>query len=80
MRVSTELDNHRRSHSSFGHLSPREHGDFTPLGFPGGIDPWFTHQHGANYLGTTELILFDNGNRNDACLADAADCVNRGQV
>jgi hypothetical protein len=54
-------------------------GDFTPLGFPGGIDPWFTHQHDANYVGTTGVVLFDNGNRNDACLADRDDCVSRGQ-
>jgi hypothetical protein len=57
-----------------------EEGDFTPLGFPGDTDPWFTHQHDANYLGSNRLINFDNGNRSDACLTDRQDCRSRGQV
>jgi hypothetical protein len=55
-------------------------GDFTPLGFPDDIDPWFTHQHDANYVGTDRVIDFDNGNRNSACLANPADCRSRGQA
>jgi len=55
-------------------------GDFTPLGFQDDIDPWFTHQHDANYVGSDRLIDYDNGNRNDACLANPADCRSRGQA
>jgi hypothetical protein len=55
-------------------------GNFTQLGFPDDADPWFTHQHDVNHLGTNRLLAFDNGNRNLACLVNSADCQSRGQV
>jgi hypothetical protein len=55
-------------------------GDFTPLGFPGDIDRWFTHQHDVNQVGTDRLIDYDNGNLDEACLADPPDCRSHGQA
>jgi len=55
-------------------------GDFTPLNVPPGVDPWFSHQHDSNYIGNNRLIVYDNGNMNDACLANPDDCVSRGQL
>jgi hypothetical protein len=55
-------------------------GDFTPLGFPGDVDRWSTHQHDAERIGTDRLINFDNGNLAEACLADPQDCRSHGQA
>jgi arylsulfate sulfotransferase len=39
--------------------------------------PWFSHQHDANWLGTNQITLFDNGNTR--CVSQSP-CDSRGQV
>jgi len=53
-------------------------GDFTPVS--NSPEPWFSHQHDANYVGDNLLTLFDNGNAVPSCQADSAACRSRGQV
>src|SRR5262249_53653213 len=49
-------------------------GDFT-LRSPVPVDPWFSHQHNAHYIGDSTLVLFDNGNTR---CADGPNCHIRG--
>lgn len=54
-------------------------GDFQLQGAHGGGFPWFSHQHNAAYVGSSndEIALFDNGNTRCAATSQ---CANRGQV
>ncbi len=55
-------------------------GDFTlyPVASPNNAFPWFSHQHDVNYLDSTTLAVFDNGNTR--CLGAAhGTCDSRGQ-
>lgn len=53
-------------------------GDFSLAGT--GNDGWFSHTHDAEYLGTDQIIMFDNGNANPDCLADPRQCASFGKV
>lgn len=43
-------------------------------------DPWFSHQHDANYMSDNKIILYDNGNANFDCPNTPMNCKSRGQV
>jgi hypothetical protein len=53
-------------------------GDFTLAGTSN--DGWFSHTHDAEYLGTDQIMMYDNGNANPDCLADPRQCASFGKV
>jgi len=53
-------------------------GDFSLAGTTN--DGWFSHSHDAEYLGTNQVMLYDNGNANPDCLADPRQCASFGKI
>jgi hypothetical protein len=53
-------------------------GDFSLAGRTN--DGWPSHTHDANYLGSDEIAMFDNGNANPDCVGPQRICVSAGKV